>query len=116
MDVQTTRPPEKPTVVLRLYVVGDSPKSLQARANLERICKERLHNHYEIHVIDVLDDPLQMLADGITLTPALVKVSPPPIVKLFGDLGDQDKVVSVLEKTSFAAQTSSAASRLRLQS
>lgn len=98
MDIETEQSTDLPVIVLRLYVVGNSPKSVQAMANLELICKQAFQNNHEIQIIDVLDDPLRMLADGITITPMLVKASPPPVVKLFGDLSDRDMVVLALSQ------------------
>jgi len=83
-------------MLLRLYVVGNSPKSLQARRNLEIIRTNHFGDDCQVEVIDVLDQPLRMLADGIPATPALVKVSPPPVVKLLGDLSDHNKVILTL--------------------
>lgn len=82
--------------MLRLYVTGNSPKSLQARTNLEAICREPFARDWQVEIIDVLDDPLRLLADAIAVTPALVKVAPPPEVRMLGDLSDRARVVLAL--------------------
>jgi len=82
-----------PTVVLRLYIIGNSPKSLQARATLEAICHQYLPGRHTIELVDVLDEPLRLLKDGIPVTPVLVKLAPPPVQKLLGDLSDRAQVL-----------------------
>lgn len=85
-----------PGWVLRLYVVGDSPKSMLARENLDAICRERADLAISVEVVDILDDPLRGLKDGITATPALVRVSPLPAVTALGDLVDRAKALHSL--------------------
>lgn len=81
---------------LRLYVAGEAPNSLRARANLRKICDEHFASKYELEVIDVLEHPMRALADGVVVTPMLLKLSPPPTRKIVGDLSDTDHVVRVL--------------------
>jgi circadian clock protein KaiB len=69
-------------LVMRIYISNNAPNSLQAIANLAAICRECLENKFKLEVIDVLKYPLRALADGILVTPSLVKVSPSPAAKV----------------------------------
>jgi circadian clock protein KaiB len=80
----------------RLYVAGGTQNSVQALANLTALCEVRLPNHYEIEVVDVLREPKRALADGIFMTPTLVKLAPSPIQKIVGTLCESDRVSEVL--------------------
>jgi circadian clock protein KaiB len=70
----------------RLYVAGDSPNSVQAVVNLNALCNEHLPDRHEIETVDVMLDPKRALADGILLTPTLVKFLPEPVRKIVGTL------------------------------
>lgn len=96
MNPENLNPEEIQTIVFRLYVVGDSPKSLLAKANLDAMCRQYLPQRHSIEIIDVLDEPLRLLTDGITITPTLVRVSPPPMVRILGDLRDKHVVLTSL--------------------
>ena len=76
----------------RLYVAGDSPNSTQARSNLEALCGQYLQDRHEIEIVDVLRDPNRALADGVFLTPTLVKLAPLPVRKIVGNLNQLDAV------------------------
>lgn len=97
-----TRPPKEPSaplttvVVLRLYVAGGAPNSLQAIANLEAICREYLKDGHRLEVVDVLEDPQRAMAEGVLVTPSLAKVSPLPEAKVVGNLSDKAKVLNAL--------------------
>jgi circadian clock protein KaiB len=80
----------------RLYVAGDAPNSRQAIANLTALCRERLPEQHEIEVVDVLRDPQRALADGVLLTPMLVKLLPAPIRKLVGSLSQREPLLQAL--------------------
>ena len=80
----------------RLYVAGESPNSVRAIANLGSICRECLPNAHTIEIVDVLDEPLRPLGDGILVTPTLVKLSPLPVSKIMGDLNERAKVLLAL--------------------
>ena len=80
----------------RLYVTGDAPNSLQAIANLTSLCRQHLAQRHEIEVIDVLREPQRALADGVLLTPMLVKVSPAPVRKIIGNLSHFEPVMLTL--------------------
>jgi circadian clock protein KaiB len=78
---------------LRLYVAGQSPKSLRALANLRRLCEEHLDGRYEIEVIDLVEQPSLARGDDIVAIPTLVRRLPPPLRKIIGDLSDTDRVL-----------------------
>ena len=82
---------------LRLYVAGQSRKSLQAIANLGKICKENLPGRYSIEVVDLLEHPQLARSDQILAIPTLVRKMPSPIKKIIGDLSRTDKVLLGLE-------------------
>ncbi|HSL72568.1 MAG TPA: circadian clock KaiB family protein [Longimicrobiales bacterium] len=83
-------------VVLRLYVAGGAPNSVQAIANLEAICREYLKDGHRLEVVDVLEDPQRAMAEGVLVTPSLAKVSPLPAAKVVGNLSDKAKVLNAL--------------------
>jgi len=78
---------------LRLYVAGQSPKSLRAFANLTELCDEHLAGHYEIEVIDLVDKPALARADDILAIPTLVRRLPAPLRKIIGDLSNTERVL-----------------------
>ncbi len=83
--------------LLRLYVAGQTPKSLTAFANLRRICETYLAGRYEIEVIDLLERPQLARGDEIIAIPTLVRKLPEPITKLIGDLSDTERVLVGLQ-------------------
>ena len=85
-----------PLLVLRLYVTGRSPMSVQAIANLEAVCRGLPPDRLELEIVDILEDPLRMLSDRIVATPALVRLAPLPAVRAIGDLSDQVKLCDIL--------------------
>jgi circadian clock protein KaiB len=91
---------------LRLYVAGQSPKSLKAFANLERVCNEYLEFRYEIEVVDLVDNPHLAADDEIIAIPTLVRLTPAPTRKLIGDLSDTDRVLTGLQLQQSHAVTS----------
>jgi circadian clock protein KaiB len=82
---------------LRLYVAGQSPKSLKAFANLMRICEEHLESRYDIEVVDLLENPQLAAGDEIVAIPTLVRRLPAPMRKIIGDLSDSDRVLVGLQ-------------------
>jgi circadian clock protein KaiB len=86
-----TRAPEKFT--LRLYVAGQTAKSLRAFANLKVLCDEHLHGRYQIEVIDLLEHPEQARGAQIVAIPTLVIKLPRAVRKIIGDLSDTDRVL-----------------------
>jgi circadian clock protein KaiB len=86
----------RPLVELKLYVAGQTPKSLAALANLNKICKMHLKGRYKLQVIDLVKKPQLAQGDQILAIPTLVRRLPMPIRKIIGDLSDAEKVVVVL--------------------
>jgi circadian clock protein KaiB len=82
---------------LRLYVAGQTPKSLAAFANLKRICEEHLAGQYTIEVIDLLVNPQLAKGDQILAIPTLVRKLPEPIMKIIGDLSNTERVLVGLD-------------------
>jgi circadian clock protein KaiB len=79
--------------VLRLFVAGMSPKSIQAVENIKRICEMYLPGRYELEVIDVYQQPILAKEGQIVAAPTLVKELPPPLRKLVGSMSDTDRVL-----------------------
>ena len=82
---------------LRLYVAGQTPKSLAAFANLKKICEEHLVGKYKIEVIDLLKCPQLAKGDQILAIPTLVRKLPEPIKKIIGDLSNTERVLIGLD-------------------
>jgi circadian clock protein KaiB len=78
---------------LRLYIAGQSPKSLHAIQNLNRLCEEHLAGFYEIETIDLEEEPARARDDDILAIPTLVRRLPEPIRKVIGDLSDTGHVL-----------------------
>lgn len=92
-------PPMEPTphFRFRLFVAGDTFNSAQALRNLAALCNTHLPNRHQIEVVDVFVEPLRALAEGILMTPAVVKLSPEPIRKIIGTLGNAQIVLDALQ-------------------
>lgn len=82
---------------LRLYIAGQTPRSIAAFANLKRLCEEHLAGRYRIEVVDLIESPQQARNDGIVALPTLVRNAPPPARKLIGDLSDTERVLAVMQ-------------------
>jgi len=91
-----------PALVMRLYVVNSAPNSLLAIANLAAICKESLKDNFKLEIVDVLEQPLRALADGILVTPSLAKLSPSPAANIVGNLSDKSGVMRALGISGYA--------------
>jgi len=91
-----TEPGEK-VYILRLYVAGQTRKSLAAFANLKKICEEHLAGRYKIEVIDLRENPQLAKGDQILAIPTLVRQLPPPLKKIIGDLSNTEKVLVGLD-------------------
>ena len=83
--------------VLRLYVAGQTNKSLAAFANLKKICEEHMAGKYRIVVIDLLENPQLAKGDQILAIPTLVRKLPTPIKKIIGDLSNTERVLVGLD-------------------
>jgi circadian clock protein KaiB len=82
---------------LRLYVAGQTQKSMEAFENLKKIAEEYLHGRYQIEVIDLSKNPKLAAGDQILATPTLVRKLPPPIRKIIGDLSNTERVLVGLD-------------------
>jgi circadian clock protein KaiB len=82
---------------MRLYVAGQSPKSVRAIDNLRTICREHLAGRYRVEVIDLLEHPKLARGDEIIAVPTLIRTLPEPIRRIIGDLSDLDQVLVGLQ-------------------
>ncbi|HQP91912.1 MAG TPA: circadian clock protein KaiB [Candidatus Omnitrophota bacterium] len=78
---------------LVLYVAGTTPKSVEAFANLKKICEQYLKGQYSIKVVDLIKNPRLAKGDQIVAIPTLVRKLPPPLKKIIGDLSNTEKVL-----------------------
>lgn len=83
--------------VLRLYIAGQTPRSIAAFSNLKRICEEHLAGRYRIEVIDLVQNPQLAAGDQILAVPTLVRRLPEPVRKIIGDLSNADRVLVGLD-------------------
>lgn len=82
---------------LRLYVAGQSPKSLRAFVNLKEFCDEHLYGRYEIEVVDLMEHPARARSDDVLAIPTLVRRMPAPPRKIIGDLSDTERLLTSLQ-------------------
>jgi circadian clock protein KaiB len=103
MTTKTTKPVKEklPTYVLRLYVAGQTSKSMTALENLKKICEEYLEGRYQIQVVDLLKNPQLASGDQILAVPTLVRRLPAPIRKIIGDLSNTERVLIGLDLVPF---------------
>src|SRR5262250_1490789 len=105
MEVTEIRPsmaspgaePSHDVQILRLYIAGQTPKSIKAFANLKKICEEHLTGRYRIEVIDLVQNPQLAAGDQILAVPTLVRRLPEPVRKIIGDLSNADRVLVGLD-------------------
>jgi circadian clock protein KaiB len=104
-ELKTTRPKAQPQAKaepkdgspdgenyrLRLYVAGQTPRSISAFANLKKLCEEYLPGRYEIEVIDLVENPQLAAGDQIFALPTLVRKLPSPLKRIIGNLSDKEK-------------------------
>ena len=93
-EVKSTSPSKW---VLRLYIAGQTTKSLTAVSNLHQICKDHLDNNYQVEIIDLLEQPQLAEGDQIIAIPTLVRTLPEPIRKVIGDLSNTEKTLVGLQ-------------------
>jgi circadian clock protein KaiB len=86
---------------LRLYVAGQTPKSIEAFANLKKIAETHLKGKYKIEVIDLLENPELAKGDQILALPTLVRKLPEPVKKIIGNLANEEKVLVGLDVRPF---------------
>jgi len=87
---------KKARLLLRLYVAGNAPNSLRAVANARAICEEHFASGHELEIVDLLEHPRRALADGIIVTPTLLKLSPLPAQRVIGNLNDTNELLVAL--------------------
>ena len=92
---RSTQP--SPEYQLRLYIAGQSARSIAAISNLKQICETHLGGRYAIEVVDLIEHPHLAKADEILALPTLVRRLPPPIRKIIGDLSNVDRVLLGLD-------------------
>ena len=80
----------------RLYLAGNTPNSVLARANLGALCRLHLPGRYMIEVVDVTKEPKRALTDGIFMTPSLIKLAPSPVRMIVGTLNRSDSLLEAL--------------------
>jgi circadian clock protein KaiB len=80
----------------QLYVAGDAQNSVQAIANLRAMCRAHLQDQYEIEIVDVFLEPKRALAEGIFMTPTLLKLEPAPVRRIVGTLSQTQVVLQAL--------------------
>jgi circadian clock protein KaiB len=97
LDEGTKTENGSPEWLLCLYVAGETPASVEAFANLERICEEHLRGRYRIEVIDLLESPRLAKEHQIVALPTLVRRLPPPVKKIVGDLSNTERVLVALD-------------------
>ena len=90
---QVKKAPREEMWILKLYVAGQTPKSIAAFANLNKICDEHLAGKYRIEIVDLLKNPKLAKGDQITAIPKLVRHLPPPVKKIIGDLANTQRVL-----------------------
>jgi circadian clock protein KaiB len=91
-----TGKPKRAGLQLRLYVAGNAPNSLRAIANAKAICEEYLTSRYDLEIVDLLKYPKRALADGIIVTPTLLRLRPLPVQRVIGNLSDTNQVLLTL--------------------
>jgi circadian clock protein KaiB len=82
---------------LRLYVAGQSPRSLRAFENLKALCETHLAGRYDIEIVDLLENPRLARGDQIVAVPTLVRKLPEPVRKIIGDLSNTERVLVGLD-------------------
>ena len=89
---------KRPAVVFKflLYIAGDTQNSTLAVANLKALCRAHLPETHEIEVVDVFIEPKRALADGVLMTPTLIKLAPSPVRRIVGTLSNQQPVLVAL--------------------
>jgi circadian clock protein KaiB len=96
-EAMEASPPPGGYYNLRLYVAGQTPKSITALANLKKICEEHLIGRYQIEVIDLLEHPQLAAGDQILAVPTLVRRLPEPLKRIIGNLSNMERVLVGLD-------------------
>jgi len=88
--------------VLRLYVAGMSPRSIQAIENVKRLCEENMPGRYQLDIIDIYQQPIFAKEGQIVAAPTLIKELPPPISKMIGDMSNKERMLVGLDLRSMS--------------
>lgn len=99
-ELAVSRPP---IFAFRLYIAGGTQNSVHALANLKALCSTHLRHRHKIEVVDVFQEPTRALADGIFMTPTLVKLRPSPVQRIVGTLSQPSIVIRTLGLETLAA-------------
>lgn len=83
--------------ILKLYVAGQSPKSVNAITNIKKICEENLQGRYELEVIDLYQQPQLAQGEQIIAVPTLIRKLPPPLRRIIGDMSNTERVLVGLD-------------------
>lgn len=94
---KTAKESGQPKFLLRLYVTGQTPRSVKSIENLKRFCEKHLKDQYEMEVIDIYQQPGLASENQIVAAPTLIKRLPLPLRRLVGDLSNQDRVLTGLD-------------------
>lgn len=86
-----------------LYVADDTQNSVLAVTNLKALCQAHLPDRHEIEIVDVFKEPQRALADGVFMTPLLIRLAPAPVRRIIGTLSQTDKVLQALGLEAVAA-------------
>jgi circadian clock protein KaiB len=97
MSNKPTNPDAQEAWVLRLYVAGQTPRSLRAVANIQKICAENLQDRYRLEVIDLYQQPQLAQGEQIVAVPALIKRLPEPLRVVIGDMSNTERVLVGLD-------------------
>ena len=87
----------KQKYLLRLFVTGQTPRSVKSIENLKKLCERYLKGRYELEVIDIYQQPEMATENQIIAAPTLIKKLPLPLRRLVGDVSNQDRVVGGLD-------------------
>ena len=96
-DAGSIRHEETETWELRLYIAGQTPKSVTAFTNLKRLCEEHLPGRYQIEVIDLMQQPQLAAGDQIVAIPTLIRRLPEPLRRIVGDLSNTERTLVGLQ-------------------
>lgn len=88
--------PKQDVLSLRLYVAGSASNSSLAIANIRALCAKHFPAAHDLEIVDMIQHPKRALADGIIVSPTLMKLSPPPARRLIGNLSDTEQVLLTL--------------------
>ncbi len=97
LNKTTAKPRGRATMTLKLYVAGQTPKSIAAFANLKKACEEFRPGKYKIEVVDLLKNPQLAKGHQILALPTVIRALPIPIKKMIGDLSNREKVLVGLD-------------------